>query len=372
HYSATSGAAGCTREKTISSRTEGSAGNPSSSRPGRASVNDPTTAPQPHSPTAHRRLSRPAPPRAPLQPAGALLQQHLCPGEPPGPTHHRGGGGGRSDPRNTGSRRQLDGGHKAARLRGAPHRPQIPCFPPGVPSLAPLAVLCGRRLTLSATRRRPPQTPRAAAAAIPAEGRCAADPERRPSPHLPPARRPASARLLVRRVSSSPAARPLRRGLAGRQPIAARESLAPPPFRHRPPLRGSDWPRELRRSGSALRSHGWIPAGGGFRSRDARKMAAPGDGADLEASLLSFEKLDRASPDLWPEQLPGVAEFAASFKSPITSSPPKWMAELENDDIDMLKELGSLTTANLMEKVRGLQNLAYQLGLDELPAETKE
>ncbi|KAK7799580.1 hypothetical protein U0070_001467, partial [Myodes glareolus] len=28
-------------------------------------------------------------------------------------------------------------------------------------------------------------------------------------------------------------------------------------------------------------------------------------------------------------------------------------------------ELGSLTTANLMEKVRGLQNLAYQLGLDE-------
>ncbi|XP_064005513.1 protein lin-52 homolog isoform X2 [Pogoniulus pusillus] len=95
-------------------------------------------------------------------------------------------------------------------------------------------------------------------------------------------------------------------------------------------------------------------------------MAAPADGADLEASLLSFEKLDRASPDLWPEQLPGVAEFAASFKSPITSSPPKWMAELENDDIDMLKELGSLTTANLMEKVRGLQNLAYQLGLDEL------
>ncbi|XP_009693015.1 PREDICTED: protein lin-52 homolog, partial [Cariama cristata] len=70
-----------------------------------------------------------------------------------------------------------------------------------------------------------------------------------------------------------------------------------------------------------------------------------------------------AFPFLFP--VPGVAEFAASFKSPITSSPPKWMAELENDDIDMLKELGSLTTANLMEKVRGLQNLAYQLGLDE-------
>lgn len=28
-------------------------------------------------------------------------------------------------------------------------------------------------------------------------------------------------------------------------------------------------------------------------------------------------------------------------------------------------ELGSLTTAQLLEKVRGLQNLAYQLGLEE-------
>ncbi|XP_051578158.1 protein lin-52 homolog isoform X1 [Myxocyprinus asiaticus] len=94
-------------------------------------------------------------------------------------------------------------------------------------------------------------------------------------------------------------------------------------------------------------------------------MASPNGGEDFESSLLSFEKLDRASPDLWPERLPGVSEFAASFKNPITYSPPKWMAELESEDIEMLKELGSLTTANLMEKVKGLQNLAYQLGLDE-------
>uniref|UniRef100_A0A4W5QCG7 Protein lin-52 homolog n=1 Tax=Hucho hucho TaxID=62062 RepID=A0A4W5QCG7_9TELE len=91
----------------------------------------------------------------------------------------------------------------------------------------------------------------------------------------------------------------------------------------------------------------------------------PAQSEDFESSLLSFEKLDRASPDLWPEQLPGVADFAASCKNPITNSPPKWMAELESEDIEMLKELGSLTTANLMEKVKGLQNLAYQLGLEE-------
>uniref|UniRef100_A0A9J8B8U3 Protein lin-52 homolog n=1 Tax=Cyprinus carpio carpio TaxID=630221 RepID=A0A9J8B8U3_CYPCA len=66
-------------------------------------------------------------------------------------------------------------------------------------------------------------------------------------------------------------------------------------------------------------------------------MASPNGGGDFESSLLSFEKLDRASPDLWPEQLPGVSEFAASFKNPITNSPPKWMAELESEDIEMLK-----------------------------------
>ncbi|XP_078000964.1 protein lin-52 homolog [Glandiceps talaboti] len=92
-------------------------------------------------------------------------------------------------------------------------------------------------------------------------------------------------------------------------------------------------------------------------------MASPSAAADLEQTLLSFERLDRSSPELWPEQIPGVSEFAA-FKSPGNQSPP-WCAELEKDDIDMLQEFGSLTTANLMEKVKGLQNLAYQLGLEE-------
>lgn len=39
--------------------------------------------------------------------------------------------------------------------------------------------------------------------------------------------------------------------------------------------------------------------------------------------------------------------------------------ELGNIICFLFVELGSLTTANLMEKVRGLQNLAYQLGLEE-------
>lgn len=78
-------------------------------------------------------------------------------------------------------------------LPAVPRPPRPPTPHPPLPGCHPrprsqCSVAGGRRLTLSATRRRPPQTPRAAAAAaIPAEGRCAADPERRPSPHLPPA-----------------------------------------------------------------------------------------------------------------------------------------------------------------------------------------
>ena len=35
--------------------------------------------------------------------------------------------------------------------------------------------------------------------------------------------------------------------------------------------------------------------------------------ADID--LLSFEKLDRSSPDLWPQLVPGLSEFANLIKS---------------------------------------------------------
>ena len=44
---------------------------------------------------------------------------------------------------------------------------------------------------------------------------------------------------------------------------------------------------------------------------------------------------------------------------------PKWMKDLEADDISMVQELGGLTPAQLLDKIRQLQNLAYQLGLEE-------
>ncbi|ELT95270.1 hypothetical protein CAPTEDRAFT_182255 [Capitella teleta] len=80
-------------------------------------------------------------------------------------------------------------------------------------------------------------------------------------------------------------------------------------------------------------------------------------------SLLSAERLDRASPELWPEAIPGVSDFAA-LNTP-DSSPPKWLSDLEKDDTEMIQEFASLTPSQLLEKIRSLQNLSYQLGLEE-------
>ncbi|XP_077522608.1 protein lin-52 homolog [Amblyomma americanum] len=91
------------------------------------------------------------------------------------------------------------------------------------------------------------------------------------------------------------------------------------------------------------------------------------EGYDLEKALVSEEQLDgRLSPELWPERIPGVMEFAALLSPPpnnTTSTKPKWA--LDEDGLVMLQELGSLTAAALLEKVKDLQNLAYKLGIEE-------
>lgn len=100
----------------------------------------------------------------------------------------------------------------------------------------------------------------------------------------------------------------------------------------------------------------------------ARNITSPSSELDPTLQgLLSFERLDRSSPDLWPDQMPGVSDFAELRSSPYPGSTgqTKLSTGLEDNDMDLLQEFGSLTTAQLMEKVRGLQNLAYQLGLEE-------
>ncbi len=51
------------------------------------------------------------------------------------------------------------------------------------------------------------------------------------------------------------------------------------------------------------------------------KVEAESDLEDLELSLRALEKLDRSSPDLWPEQIPGVSQFIPPTPSTNHSSP---------------------------------------------------
>ncbi|CAG4953081.1 protein lin-52 homolog [Colias croceus] len=89
----------------------------------------------------------------------------------------------------------------------------------------------------------------------------------------------------------------------------------------------------------------------------------------LEESLLSLEKLDRASPELWPEQIPGVSEFAPLLNP--NQSPPSWNKGLTKEDMGLIQQLGSLTTIGLIMEVKKLHDLAYQLGLEEAKEMTR-
>ncbi|XP_059062921.1 protein lin-52 homolog isoform X2 [Achroia grisella] len=89
----------------------------------------------------------------------------------------------------------------------------------------------------------------------------------------------------------------------------------------------------------------------------------------LDESLLSLEKLDRASPELWPEQIPGVSEFAAMHNA--NQSPPSWNRGFTKEDINYMQQLSSLSTSGLIMEVKKLHDLAYQLGLEEAKEMTR-
>ncbi|XP_074116192.1 DREAM core complex component lin-52 isoform X1 [Cotesia typhae] len=94
----------------------------------------------------------------------------------------------------------------------------------------------------------------------------------------------------------------------------------------------------------------------------------------LDDSLMSLEKLDRASPELWPEQtidqVPGVNEFIAQNLSPSEQS--SWSASgISTDDMAQLHQLGSLPVTSLIAEVKKLHDLAYQLGLEEAKEMTR-
>uniref|UniRef100_A0A915F0D9 Uncharacterized protein n=1 Tax=Echinococcus canadensis TaxID=519352 RepID=A0A915F0D9_9CEST len=83
-----------------------------------------------------------------------------------------------------------------------------------------------------------------------------------------------------------------------------------------------------------------------------------------DQELASNENLDRASPELWPDQ--SVSEFISTRQPDLNiQTPSKYRTDLDKEDLELIHDFGSLSTQQLMDKIKHLQNLAYQVGLEE-------
>ena len=66
--------------------------------------------------------------------------------------------------------------------------------------------------------------------------------------------------------------------------------------------------------------------------------------------------------------VPGVSQFVP-FETPNDS--PAVIKGLTEDDLSTIHQLGNLPTHHLLEEVKRLQNIAYQLGLEETKEMTR-
>ncbi|ODN04958.1 Protein lin-52 [Orchesella cincta] len=98
-------------------------------------------------------------------------------------------------------------------------------------------------------------------------------------------------------------------------------------------------------------------------------IAQPDIEISPEDELRSNERLDRSSPDLWPQNLSSAAQHILAKNSLKTGESEQplgiWAQGLDPEDINLLHQFGSLTSSSLVEEVKKLQNIAYQLGLEE-------
>lgn len=86
-----------------------------------------------------------------------------------------------------------------------------------------------------------------------------------------------------------------------------------------------------------------------------------------EESLISLEKLDRASPDLWPEQ--SITKFVAQNSS--QNEVPVWATNLTSDDMNQLYQLSNMSVDDIVLEVKKLLDASYKLGLEEAKEMTR-
>ncbi|XP_065080887.1 protein lin-52 homolog [Ochlerotatus camptorhynchus] len=89
---------------------------------------------------------------------------------------------------------------------------------------------------------------------------------------------------------------------------------------------------------------------------------------DDEPKLMSLEKLDQESSEMWPEK--GSAMHG--FHTPsLNFSPPAWTKGLTQDDINSMYQLGALSTNGIIAEVKKMYDQAYQLGVQEAKEMTR-
>ncbi|CAF0746359.1 unnamed protein product [Brachionus calyciflorus] len=85
-----------------------------------------------------------------------------------------------------------------------------------------------------------------------------------------------------------------------------------------------------------------------------------------EIDLFSDEKLDRSSPQMWSQSNFESNDLSNSKSSKsISGTTSRWMTDLNKEDIKLLNELATLSPDQLMDKVKDLMEIAYQLGEEE-------
>ncbi|XP_050507471.1 protein lin-52 homolog isoform X2 [Diabrotica virgifera virgifera] len=131
-------------------------------------------------------------------------------------------------------------------------------------------------------------------------------------------------------------------------------------------------PRDPRRSGPAIVIALYILPIGNITRLKTYSIAEEFSDSDQEelrefgSSLISMENLDRASPELWPEKIPGVTEFINSFQTtPNSTTKLPYSKELTHEDQNYVHQLATLSTSGLIGKVKELHDIAYQLGIEE-------
>ena len=78
----------------------------------------------------------------------------------------------------------------------------------------------------------------------------------------------------------------------------------------------------------------------------------------------------RLSPDIWTEPVPKLTQFVASNRSSLVASKERvakpGQVNFEKSDISLLSEFSSLSPKGILEKLEELEQIAYELGVQEL------